>query len=106
MDERIYRIVMTNPIPDALIRSLGRAPLVRHPRWRCGAGRAQRPVRMTPALYETLKLAARGKTSPEIAATLAISLVEAKDRVKRLLAFFDARNRTELAAIVFRERIV
>lgn len=64
------------------------------------------PMNLTPALYETLKLLAQGLTDRQIGERLGISTGAAKDRVVRLLAYFDAPNRTALAARCYRERIV
>lgn len=61
---------------------------------------------MTPVLWETLKLVAAGRTNRQIADELGISYETAKDRVKRLLTYFDARNRTEVAGRCYREGIL
>jgi DNA-binding CsgD family transcriptional regulator len=101
--ESVRRLVLSRPIPDALIRDIGRLPLVRYVRrYRGGSDR----IMLTPQLYETLKLAAGGATTPQIAETLGISESAASESVKRLLAYFDVPNRTALAAKCYRERIV
>jgi DNA-binding NarL/FixJ family response regulator len=96
-DDAIYRIVTSRPIPDALWRNLRRAELVSYPR---------RPQRnMTPCLWETLKLVAQGYSNRAIGRELGIPYETAKDRVKRLLAYFDAPNRMALVVKCYRERI-
>jgi DNA-binding CsgD family transcriptional regulator len=92
---------MSHPIPDKLIRNLGDIPLARVPRFELRDSRT-----FTPALYETAKLLSSGKTDPEIARHQRISLPATKDRVLRLLAYFDAKNRRHLIAVLHRERIV
>ncbi len=98
--EAIRLLVLSQPIPDALIRDIGRTRLMRHVR-PYGARRA-----LTPALYETLKLLAQGLTNRQIGEQLQIDEETARARVKRLLAYFDVANRTELAARCYRERII
>ena len=87
--KQIRELVLSRPIPERLIENLARAPR----------------RRLTPALEEALELAALGRTDGEIALELGISLPAAKDRVLRLLALYEVRNRTELAALVARGAI-
>lgn len=94
MDERIYRLVMSRPIPERLISDLARAPLL--PLWAC---RRQVNHTLTPALRETLPYVCHGYTNREIAERLQYSEDAIKDRVKRLLAIFRARSRAHLAAL-------
>lgn len=99
-DAAIRRIVLSNPIPDRLFRDLREAPLVKYPRRHVGGV-------MSAELYETLKMLCRTTaTNVELGEQLGISPEAAKDRVKRLLAYFDVRNRTALVALCYRERIV
>jgi len=104
-DAAIRRIVLAYPgIPDKLLRNLARAPLAVH-------ARDYKPrtedVHLTPELYETLKLLCRtGGTNRDLGEGLGVSLEAARDRVKRLLAYFDVPTRTALVAKCYRERIV
>lgn len=61
---------------------------------------------MTPILWETLKLVAAGHTTQRIADDLEIPFGTAQDRVKRLLAYFDARDRIEIVVRCYREGIM
>ncbi len=61
---------------------------------------------MTADLYETLKLVAQGLSNRQVGERLGFSEETVRDRVKRLLAYFDARNRVQLVALCHRERIV
>lgn len=90
---------MTRPIPDKLIRNLGRAPLVDLERI---TGRPAIRATVTPLLAETLTLVALGLTNPQIARFLGISLEAARDRVGRLLRLYDAKTRTQLTANAIR----
>lgn len=98
--DTIRRIVLTNPIPERLISDLRRAPLVSRP----GRHRWKR-MRLTPALYEALKLMAKGESNAQIADHLGIGFWAAQERTRRLLAYFDVPNRTALVAKCYRERI-
>lgn len=93
---------MSNPIPDRLIRAIARAPLipgtVRSYSYLSSADRT-----VTSRLRYTLILIAAGLTNQEIADAIGISYAAAQDRVKRLLALYDARNRTHLVAIAIRK---
>jgi len=71
--------------------------------WRKYAGRS---ARMTPALWETLKLVAAGYSTPRIAVELGVPHATAVDRVKRLLAYFDARDRIDVVVRCYREGII
>lgn len=93
--------MLSRPIPDKLFRNLRLARHVTYVR-----RNVRRRRQLTPAMYESLKLIAAGRSDPYIAAVLGISTAEAKDRTKRLLAYFDVRNRTELAVLCYRQRIV
>lgn len=57
---------------------------------------------MTPALHEALVLVCEGIRDCQIADRLGITEVAAKDRVRRLLSLYAARNRTHLAALAIR----
>lgn len=92
MDERIQRIVHAYPIPDKLIRNLGNAPLVSRPR------RTMHPS-LTPRMREVLALVCEGYTNAEIGKRIGCSEETVKSHVKRLLDYFQARNRAHLAAI-------
>ena len=96
MDERIYRIDMSRPIPDRLIRDLARAPLL--PLYACRRY-ASANMNLTPNLLETLPLVCQGFSNKEIAARRHYSEEATKDHVKRLLAIYRARNRAHLAAL-------
>jgi len=101
-DEFVLELVFSQPIPERLIVDLATAlDVPRHIRKYAG-----REARMTPALWETLKLVAAGYSSPRIANELGVSPSQAKDRVKRLLALFDARDRMELVVRCYREGII
>ena len=97
-DDFIRRLVHSQPIPDRLIANLHRADLVRYPR--------RYTRNMTPALWETLKLVAAGYSNQRIADELGVPYETAKDRVKRLLAYFDARDRIEVVVRCYREGIM
>lgn len=112
-DEDVRRLVMTNPIPDDLVTNLGGAVVPRYTRKYAGRRvysaempRNRRRVQMTPALWETLKLVAAGYTVGRIAEELGVSFPAAQDRTKRLLAYFDARDRLEIAVRCYREGIM
>lgn len=101
-DEFILRLVFSQPIPEKLIVDLANAlEAPRYMRKYAGA-RAS----LTPALWETLKLVAAGHSTPRIAVELGISPTSANDRVKRLLAYFDARDRMEIVTRCYREGII
>jgi DNA-binding CsgD family transcriptional regulator len=94
VDPAIYRIVMSQPVPDKLFAHLRRAPLV--PLWNI---RYQVNTNLTPNLRATLPLVCEGYTNREIAALRHYSEEAVKDHVKRLLAIFGARRRSHLAAL-------
>lgn len=98
-DDALRRLVVAAPIPDRLLRNLERAPIVDTAKLR--TFRVVNPT-LTPALLAVLERVAVGRTNPQIAADLGISLEAARDRVKRLLRLYDARNRTHLAALAIR----
>lgn len=91
MDERIRRIVFSQPIPDRLIRNIGRI---------------ERDDRMTPRRWETLKLLAQGHSTREIAAARGVALDTARKDVATLLRRLEVPNRTALVAKVYREGII
>lgn len=100
-DEAVRRIVLSRPIPDELIRDLGKAPLVNHP-----THHARRERAMTPVLWETLKLLAAGRSTPYIAESQGCSFAAAADRVRRVLGIFDVGSRMELVVRCYREGIL
>lgn len=102
-DEFIRRLVMSQPIPDRLIRDIAALPDETPAHVRKYAGQK---ITMTPALWETLKLVAAGASTPAIAEEFGIPVERAKDRVKRLLAYFDARDRMEIVVRCYREGIM
>jgi DNA-binding NarL/FixJ family response regulator len=101
-DEADRRIVLSNPIPEKLIRDLGRVPLVTH----AIDYRSSEQRRLTPALWETLKLLAAGYTTSQIAEASDCSFEAAADRVRRVLARFDTRSRMEVVVRCYREGII
>lgn len=58
---------------------------------------------LTPLMRETLELVAQGHTNTEIGEILHYSMEGVKDHVKRLLAYYDARNRTHLVTRAFQK---
>lgn len=102
-DETVRLIVMANPVPERLIVALANASDIPPALIRRHADRSQR---MTPALWETLKLAAAGHSTKRIAGELGISYGAAQDRMKRLLAYLGARDRMEIVTRCYREGII
>lgn len=102
-DELVRLLVMSQPIPEKLIVDLANA--LEGPRF-IDRKYAGHPGRVTPILWETLKLIAAGYSEPRIARELGVSRAAVNDRTKRLLAIFDARNRMELVVRCYRERIM
>lgn len=106
VDERIYEMVMSHPIPERLLSALGKAPTlppyVTPGRWlkaqRLGCGHLD-PDCLPPPLRETLALACCGYTNDEIAEATHYSPNTVRDHMRVLLACFRARNRTHLAAL-------
>ena len=94
-DDPVYRFVKNAPIPDKLIRSLGRAPLVRFPR-------KNYAVRMTLSHHYTLYLISFGLSDKRIAYLRGFTQEKVKWQVKQLLRIYDVRNRTELVATAIR----
>lgn len=100
-DEFVRLLVLSQPIPERLIVDLANA--LEPPRhWR----RRPAPAHMTPLLWETLKLVAAGHTTPRIAEEFGIPLETARDRVKRLLSYFDEPNRMAIVVRCYREGIM
>lgn len=98
-DEAIRRLVRERPIPDRLVAKLAAAPLVDP----AMIGRRRSiDATLTPALADVLPLVADGLSNKSIAVELGIGIEAVRDRVKRLLRLYDARNRTNLAAIAIR----
>jgi DNA-binding CsgD family transcriptional regulator len=86
VDERIYRLVMSRPIPDKLIRNLGNLE-------------ARRKTPLTSTQRKTLQLVCEGYSTPEISAMRHYHPDSIKYQIRRLKWFFGARNRTHLAAL-------
>ena len=87
---------MSQPIPDRLIRDLGRVPTlepyeIRKYVWRESV--------LTPTLRATLELICKGYSTREIAEMRHYSEAAIQDHSKRLLAIFRARRRPHLAAL-------
>jgi len=91
VDERIRRIVFSQPIPERLIRNIGRV---------------DRQDRMTPRRWETLKLVAQGLSNREIAAIRGVSYDTVRKDVRALYSRLEVPNRTALVAKVYREGIL
>lgn len=106
MDERIYRLVLSRPIPLKLVEALALAPdltpyqtptrVIKAKQW---GMRSLEPDKLTPKLHRTLVLLTHGHTDREIAGRIFYSEESVKDQVKALCAVFSARNRTHLAAL-------
>ena len=106
MDERIHRLVMSQPIPLRLVEAIERAPDLSSNRTPSRVLRAQRfGVRsleaedMTPQLRTTLELLCHGRNNPEIARETFYAHDTVRDQTKALLGIFSARNRAHLAAL-------
>jgi len=106
MDERIYRIVMSRPIPIRLAEALERAPDLTVHRTASRAALARKvgipsmdPDDMKPIFEETLELICHGYSNREIAERTYWSIDTVRERTKALFATFDARNRAHLAAL-------
>jgi DNA-binding NarL/FixJ family response regulator len=100
--EAVRRLVLSRPIPDKLIANLARYRVPERPRKYADRETAA----MTPALWETLKLLAAGYSTPRIAVELGVPHAAAHDRVRRLLAYFDARDRIDVVVRCYREGIM
>lgn len=106
MDERIHRLVMSQPIPLRLVRAIERAPDLSENRSPSRVLKAQQfgvrslsPDDLTPQLRTTLGLICHGRTNPQIARETFYALDTVRDQTKALLGIFSARNRTHLAAL-------
>ena|SRR5215813_13985109 len=99
MDDRVRRLVLSRPIPDKLIKDLADAPLVEEQINTFLRGRSRK---LTPALIGILIDICSGYTEKQIAEMHRLSEDAVKDRTKRLLALYRARNRTHLVATVLR----
>jgi DNA-binding NarL/FixJ family response regulator len=105
MDERVYRLVMSQPVPMRLAIAIERAPDLTVNRTPARLAKARvyspslDPDDMTPILRTTLALICHGRTNEEIARETFYALDTVRDRTKALLAIFAARNRTHLAAL-------
>lgn len=99
-DEFVLRLVLSNPIPDRLIRNLGLVPDDVGSVVRDEFG--LRGPTLTPRLLYTLLLVAQGFSDQRIADEVGVSLEGIKTRLKRLLSHYRARNRTELVAKAIR----
>lgn len=98
-DAAIRRLVLSRPIPDKLIRDIARLPEHDEPFSRRYSGSR---LTVTPRLRYTLRLVALGWTNRRIADELGATEEGVRDRVKRLLSIYHARNRTELVAKAIR----
>lgn len=82
---------MSRPIPDKLIRNIGRID---------GA------IAMTPTRWEILKLLASGKSNHEIAEIRGVSYDTIRKEVRKIYLRLEVPNRTALVAKCFREGII
>jgi DNA-binding NarL/FixJ family response regulator len=107
MDERIRRLVMSQPIPmrlaDAVLACSQDVSAYRSPERllvarKIGLGSLD-PADLTPALRVMLTLICHGHTNREIAAITETPFDTVRERVKGLLAVFDARNRAHLVGL-------
>lgn len=82
---------------------------------RCGGGqkgrqhyewRPDRPRQLTPRNLEVLRLVASGKSNPEIASDLFISIETVKSHIKDVLAIVGARSRAHAVAICLRKGLI
>ena len=94
MDERIRRIVHSQPIPDRLVTDLAKAGFPDSYRVR----KYMHPT-LTDNLRQTLPYVCQGYSDREIGELRHYSEEAIKDHVKRLLAIFGARRRAHLAAL-------
>ena len=107
---------MTSAAEKALLRdAAARARIAKDPhrgragrRIQCvGSGRvrpADAPI--SPAELEVLKLMGDGLTNEEIAAHLIKGVETVKSQVRRIIAYFKARNRTHAVALAIRAGII
>jgi PAS domain S-box-containing protein len=62
--------------------------------------------RLTPRQNEVLHLLAQGRSTPQIAADLSISVETARNHVRRMLRSLDAHSRLEAVAVAHREGLL
>jgi len=106
MEERIRRLVLSQPIPTRLIRALTAASRPTEYRTPDRIFRARQwgafdldPGQLSPQLRKVLLGVCRGESNAEIGAATNYSCYSVKDQIRALLAVFEARNRAHLAAL-------
>ena len=106
MEERIRRLVLSQPIPVRLSRALIAASQATEYRTPDRIFRARQwgafeldPSRLPPQLRKVLLGVCRGDSNAEIGAATNYSCHSVKDQIRALLAVFEARNRAHLAAL-------
>lgn len=92
----MLRLVMSRPIPEKLIKNLGKATLT-------GRLGRQYHTRMTMRRHWVLAGVAAGLSNPAIAQQLGLSSETVKRQVSLLLDMYGARNRTHLVALAYRK---
>ena len=120
MDERIRRLVMSRPIPEALIRALELAPVVplheldrwsEAYRWLPRTGRDERRDRkrasvLTKRQARVLELAAAGLQRNQIAAAMGISEETVKNHLSRARFRLGAQTTTQAVATALRRGLI